>query len=91
MNNLKRIHVNQFVIRHNKKYDNKLPACRVQEGSKSRYCMEVLIMGASHMIYSPDKPLPCGAKLWIETYADVVLLGERPYSEIAEQMKEITK
>ena len=38
--------------------------------------MEVHIDGPSKMIYSPDKPLKCGAKLWIETEADVQLIGE---------------
>ena len=29
------------------------------------------------MIYNPKKPRPCGAKLWIETYAEVELIGEK--------------
>ena len=33
--------------------------------------MEMNIKGPSRMIYSPDKPRKCGAKLWIETDADV--------------------
>lgn len=91
-NKKKYIHVNQFVIRHNKKYGNTLPACRVQEGSyKSRYCKEVLINGPSKLVYSPDDPLECGAKLWIETESNVDLVGEVQYSEIREAMEEITK
>jgi len=40
-----------------------------------QYCMEVDIKGPSRMIYRPDKPRPCGAKLWIETDADIELIG----------------
>lgn len=87
------IHVNQYVIRHNKKYDNTLPACRVQDkkSGKSTYCMEVIINGPSRMVYRPADPLSCGAKLWIETESEVTLVGEVNYKHIAKQMKEISK
>jgi len=39
--------------------------------------MEVDIKGPSRMIYSPNKPRPCGAKLWIETDAEIELIGEK--------------
>jgi hypothetical protein len=38
--------------------------------------MEVTINGPSRMVYRPDKPRPCGAKLWIETEAELELIGE---------------
>jgi ferredoxin-thioredoxin reductase catalytic subunit len=85
------IHVNVNVIRHNKKHGNNLPPCRVQEGNKSRYCREVQILGPSKMVYSPDRPLRCGAKLWIETESDVRLLDETPWVEIKEGMAAISK
>jgi len=28
-------------------------------------------MGPSRVVYSPDKPLSCGAKVWVETEAEV--------------------
>ena len=34
---------------------------------------EVKIEGPSKVVYSPDKPLPCGARVWIETEEKVVL------------------
>ena len=43
--------------------------------------MEVEIQGPSKMVYRPDKPRPCGAKLWIETDSQVVMLDPRPYHE----------
>ena len=37
----------------------------------NRYAREVEILGESKVIYRPDKPLSCGAKVWIETEAEV--------------------
>ena len=34
---------------------------------------EVIIDGPSKVIYSPDKPLSCGARVWIETRSEVTL------------------
>ena len=34
-------------------------------------------MGGSRVVYSPDKPLSCGAKVWIETYNPVILDKEK--------------
>jgi hypothetical protein len=31
------------------------------------YAHEVSIKGDSKIVYSPDKPLSCGARVWIET------------------------
>jgi hypothetical protein len=87
---MKIIHVNNQVIRHNKKYDNTLPACRVQEGSTVRYCKEVIIKGDSKLVYRPENPLKCGAKLWIETDADVELVGEISYMTIKSNMESLT-
>ena len=71
------IHINKNIIQQNAKHGRDEPVCRVEKDGKVRYCMEVEIKGPSHMIYSPNKPRPCGAKLWIETYADVELIGEK--------------
>lgn len=71
------IHINRNIIQQNAKHGKDEPVCRVEVNGKVRYCMEVQINGPSHMIYRPEKPRPCGAKLWIETYADVELIGEK--------------
>ena len=68
----KRIHVNQHTIRSNKKNDEKKPVITVKTYKSNDYCHEAIIDGPSKVIYSPDKPLPCGAKVWIETDADVI-------------------
>ena len=37
---------------------------------------EVEILGESKVVYSPDKPLSCGARVWIETNAEVKIDGQ---------------
>lgn len=77
---MKIIHINRNVIQQNAKREREglpcLPVCRVQEGSKVRYGMEVEIHGPSRMVYRPDAPLACGAKLWISTEAEITIIGE---------------
>lgn len=70
------IHVNRNIIQSNAKHGRADPVCRVQQGKTTRYAMRVKIDGPSEFIYSPDKPLSCGAKLWIETEANVELIDE---------------
>ena len=69
----KRIHVNQHKIRSNKKLNVNEPVITVKTSKSNDYAHEVEINGPSKVIYSPDKPLSCGAKVWIETEAEVNL------------------
>jgi len=69
----KKIHINQHVIRANKKNGTNDPVITVKTSKSNTYAKEVEILGSSKVIYSPDKPLSCGAKVWIETKAKVVL------------------
>ena len=69
----KKIHINQHVIRANKKNGTNDPVITVKTSKSNTYAKEVEILGASKVVYSPDKPLSCGAKVWIETKAKVVL------------------
>lgn len=68
-----KIHVNQHNIRANAK-GAELPVLTVKDYKQNRKCNEVLIDGPSRVIYSPDKPLSCGAKVWMETDAEVVII-----------------
>ena len=61
-----RIHVNQHHIKANAKGED-LPVLTVKTYKENRTCNEVLIHGPSRGVYSADKPLSCGAKVWIET------------------------
>jgi hypothetical protein len=68
---LKRIHVNQHVIRSNVKGNLNEPPIRVKTKGQNISASAVEIAGPSKLVYRPEKPLPCGARLWIETYAPV--------------------
>jgi len=46
----------------------------IKEGKSNTYCHGVSILGESIVVYRPEKPLSCGAKVWIETEAEVVPL-----------------
>ena len=68
------VHVNQHVIRSNKKNNQQEPVLTVKTYKTNLYCHEVEIKGPSKIIYSPDKPLSCGARVWIETNEEVVVI-----------------
>ncbi|CAB4125720.1 hypothetical protein UFOVP58_209 [uncultured Caudovirales phage] len=69
-----RIHVNQHVVKSNSKTGANEPVLTVKSYKSNIYAHEVLIHGESKVVYSPDKPLSCGAKVWIETEAEVEIL-----------------
>lgn len=60
-----RIHVNQHNIRANAKGAN-LPVLTVKDYTQNRKCNEVEFT-KGRVVYAPDSPLSCGAKVWIET------------------------
>jgi hypothetical protein len=67
----KQIHINQHVIRSNKKNGANEPVVTVKTYKSNDYGHEVNITGSSKVIYSAANPLPCGAKVWIETKSSV--------------------
>tara|TARA_R100000742_G_C4232576_1_gene53831 strand:+ start:332 stop:550 length:219 start_codon:yes stop_codon:yes gene_type:complete len=69
----KRIHVNQHKIRSNKKNGLNEPVITVKTYKSNDYAHEVTILGESKVVYSPTKPLSCGAKVWIETESEVII------------------
>ena len=73
----KLIHVYQQRIRSNAKAPaaERQPPVIVREGRARAYGNEVVIHGPSRLVYSPDKPLSCGAKVWIETAAEVEVIS----------------
>jgi hypothetical protein len=66
-----KIHVNQHIIKSNSKTGNNKPVITVKDYKQNRYGSKVTIHGGSQVVYSPDNPLPCGAKVWIETQSKV--------------------
>ena len=76
------IHINKNLKQSNDKHGRSNPVCRVEVGGETLYGSRVDILGPSSMIYSPDKPRKCGAKLWIETNAEVIIHDKTTYSEM---------
>jgi hypothetical protein len=68
------IHVNQHVIKSNAKTGANEPVLTVKAYKDNRYAHEVSIKGDSKVVYSADKPLSCGARVWIETEGEVEII-----------------
>jgi len=76
MNKIARIHVNQHVIKANAKNGENNPIFTIKQGGKNTYAHNVKVKGEMELVYSPDKPLSCGAKVWIETKGNIEVDGE---------------
>ena len=66
------IHVNQHHIKHNSKTGDNKPVLSCKTYKSNDYGHEMILRdeGGSvvgKFVYSPDKPLPCGARVWFET------------------------
>jgi hypothetical protein len=70
------IHVNQQVIARNRKTGANDPPliCRTYKGSHVGTGMSW--NGETHLINSPHHPLPCGARVWLETHAEVFIIDQ---------------
>ena len=76
------IHVNQHVIRANNKSGARNPVLTVKTYKSNTYAHEAIILDkegneCARVVYSPDKPLSCGARVWIETYNGVEINDQR--------------
>ena len=65
------IHVNQHKIKANTKHGTREPVITCKTYKDNRYGHEALIKDkdgnvVAKVCYSPDKPLSCGARVWIE-------------------------
>lgn len=72
------IHVNQHKIRANIRRlpEERRPVLALRTYKGTEYANELTIRdkdgeAVAKIVYSPDKPLSCGARVWIETYHDV--------------------
>jgi hypothetical protein len=65
------VHVNQHIIKRNSKTGEREPVLTVKTYKDNTYATQVRIDGPCVVVYSPDKPLSCGAKVWIETDSPV--------------------
>lgn len=66
------VHVAQQAIAQNRNDGGNRPPLIVRnyKGSKRAHTIEIL--GPSKIVHSPHKPLPCGARVWIETESEVI-------------------
>ena len=74
------IHINQHVIKKNSKTGERNPVITCKTYKENTYGSSVIIKDFSgnevaRVIYSPDKPLSCGAKVWIETNNEIEILN----------------
>jgi hypothetical protein len=66
------IHVNQHKIKSNSKNKASDPVLTCKTYKSNTYAHEAIIYDdndneVARVIYKPDNPLSCGAKVWIET------------------------
>ena len=62
-----RVHVNRHNVRWNTKHPDEMrPVIAIKTSKSNEYANTVEINGPSKIVYSADKPLSCGAKVWIE-------------------------
>lgn len=69
------VHVNQHHIKKNRTQGTNLPVLTVKNYKSNTYCNEVVFRGEVRFIYSPEKPLSCGAHVWAETNDEVTIVG----------------
>lgn len=67
------IHVNQHIIKKNRKTGGNDPVLTVKTYKSNDYAHSVIIEGSSKIVYRPENPLSCGAHVWIETESNVII------------------
>ena len=67
------VHVNQHMLKYNKKHGTDEPVITIKKGKTNTYCYEVKILSPATVKYGGnDKPLlSCGARVVIETEGEV--------------------
>jgi hypothetical protein len=72
------IHVNQHIIKRNRKHQETNPVLTVKTYKSNDYGHEAILHDkegneVARVIYRPNKPLSCGAHVWIETHNKVTV------------------
>ena len=70
------IHVNQHIIKSNTKTGDNKPVLTCKTYKSNTYAHEVILYDSygnecARVVYSKDKPLGCGARVWIETQNEI--------------------
>lgn len=73
------IHVNQHKVKSNSKNNAQEPVLTCKTYKSNDYAHEAIICDkngeeVARIIYKPNDPLSCGAKVWIETNNEVKLI-----------------
>ncbi len=79
------LHINQHHIRHNRKCepDERKPVITCKTYKENQYLNSLDLVShesgevIGSIIYSPDKPLSCGATVWVEVNTDIVQVVNR--------------
>jgi hypothetical protein len=77
-----RIHVNQQIIKKNNKTGCRTPPITVKNYKINIKARDVFIDGPCRVVYMPNKPLSCGARVWIETDSKVLVDDEIPETSL---------
>jgi hypothetical protein len=70
------VHVNQHVIKENRKTGHKHPVLTCKTYKSNMYTNTAIIKlpdgtEVGRFVYRPEKPLPCGAHVWFETNLEI--------------------
>ena len=68
------IHVNQHIIKRNFKTGEDDPVLTFKTYKSNDYASEINIKGDCKVVYRPNNPLSCGAKVWKETQGKVEVI-----------------
>lgn len=79
----KQIHINRNTLASNLKHGRRDPVVRLQQGTRVSYGHEVDLLGPdgavlASVVYQPDEPLSCGARVWVETTLDCAVRVWQP-------------
>lgn len=70
------VHVNQHILRANKKNGENNPIFTIKQGGKTYYAREVEFTGPCRLVYRPECKLSCGAVAWIEAQSEDVIMHD---------------
>lgn len=76
------IHINRQIIDRNRKTGSREPVITCKNYKGNSYGDTVIIKDkqgeeVARIVYAPDKPLSCGARVYIETKADLEILNNK--------------
>lgn len=70
------VHVNQHMIKHNRKTGDNKPVITIKHKGKTFYAWDVKFTGPSELISRMCNPLSCGATVWMQTESPIIMINE---------------